>query len=135
MSCCYLPFQRVYSLPVYRLKISAVIAEVSPVIQLSSFWGVMLPKDLLFKAQDHVLCGGMEHRLCFYPSSSCFHYCKHMVLAVASLWQCDIFYTPDLPILAFQPSFSIQKMFYPFIFVNCSIRFTFIDMVKSTLQS
>lgn len=31
-----------------------VIFEMSPIVQLSSFWGAMSPQDLLCKAQDGV---------------------------------------------------------------------------------
>jgi len=43
----------------------------------------MCPQDLLFKAQDGVLGGGMGHRIGFQPSGGCFHHCEHTALALA----------------------------------------------------
>lgn len=60
-----------------------MVLERSPVVWLSSFWSTVLPQDLLFEIQGSVLGSGMWHMV-YFQISSCFHHCKHMMLAVAA---------------------------------------------------
>ena len=104
-----------------------VVTEMSLIVWLSSFWGGMSPQDLLFKAQDSVLGGGMGHRILFQLSSGCFHHCEHMALALAGLWKCDIISLPGLAIFIFHPSSSVPLRLYLLGFLDCSACFTFMD--------
>lgn len=61
------------------------VLEMSAIVQLTSFWGASLPQDLLFKAQDSVMAGGMGHGVYFLPSSCGFHRCKNTVRALVGL--------------------------------------------------
>jgi len=76
-----------------------VVLEGSPVVRLNSFCGAMLPQDFLFKAQNSALGSGMGPRICFQPSGGFLHHCKHIVLALADLWKCDIINLPSLPFI------------------------------------
>jgi len=78
-----------------------VLLGMSPVVRINSFWGAMSPQDLIFKAQDGIPGGAMRHGICFEASSVCFHHCKHLALALVSLWECDIINLPGLPIFVF----------------------------------
>ena len=78
-----------------------VVRKMSPVVQLISFWGAMLPRDLFFKIQDSIPGGGMGHRVGFQPSGGGLHHCEHTALALAGLWQCDVVNLPSLPIFIF----------------------------------
>ena len=42
-----------------------VVLELSPITSLSSFWGAILPQDLLFKAQYSIFGGAVWHRIFF----------------------------------------------------------------------
>jgi len=79
----------------------------------------MTPQDLNFKAQDGVLGDGMEHGICFQPSSGCFHHCKHIALVLECLLECDIISLPSLPVFIFQPSSSIPLRLYPLGLLDC----------------
>lgn len=63
-----------------------VLLQKSPIVWFNSFWGVVLPWDLLFKAQD----SGRGYSIFFQLSSDCFHHCKHIALAMAGLQECNI---------------------------------------------
>lgn len=52
--------------------------EISPVVQLNSFGGVMSPHELLFKGS--VLGSDVRHRVHLQPSSDCLHHCQHITL-------------------------------------------------------
>jgi len=99
----------------------------SPIVQLSSFRSTMSPQDLLFKAHEGILGDGMGHRVGFQPSGFCLHYCEHIALALAGLWQCDIISRPSLPIFVFLPSSSVPQRLYLLGLLDCSACFTFMD--------
>jgi len=61
----------------------------------------MSPQKLLLKAQDSVLGGGKDHRMCFQPSDGYFHNCKHMDFALGALWECDIVNLPGFLMFIF----------------------------------
>jgi len=68
----------------------------------------------------------MGHRMGFQPFVLVQN-CKHMVLALVGLWQCDIVNLPSLPIFIFQPSSSIPLGLYLLGLLDCSTCFTFMD--------
>ena len=73
------------------------VTKLSPVVRLNYFRSAMSPQDLLFKAQDSIPGGGMGHRAGIQPSGGSLHYCEHIALALAGLWQCDVVNLPSLP--------------------------------------
>lgn len=66
----------------------------SLIVQLTSLKGAMSQQDLLFKAQDGVPGGGMRHRVPLQQPSGCALICRHVVLALAGLGECDIINLP-----------------------------------------
>ena len=67
-----------------------VVFEMSLIVSFNSFWGAVSPYDLLFKIQDSTADGSMANGLHLLSSGGCFHNCKHVVLAMVSLWECNI---------------------------------------------
>jgi len=104
-----------------------VISEMSPFVSVSSFSGGMSPEHLLFKAQDSVLGGSMQHGIGLQPSSGCFHHCDHIALALVGLWQCDIINLPSLPLFTFQPWSPMPERLYLLGLLECNACFTFVD--------
>lgn len=76
----------------------------------------------------------MGHRVCLHPSCGYFHHHKHMALAIMGLGECDPDNLPGLPVLAFQPSSSTLKRFYPLRLLDCSMCLTFMENLKLAYQ-
>ena len=66
----------------------------------------MSPQYLLFKVQDSVPGGDMEHGTAFQPFGGCIQHCKHMALVFFGLWECGIINLPGFHTFVFQPSSS-----------------------------
>lgn len=81
--------------------VSKIDFEMSPIVRLGSSWSTMSPQDLLLKAQDSVLGSGMTHEVCFQPPGGCFCHCKHIVLTLGGLRQCNRINLPSLPVSIF----------------------------------
>lgn len=76
---------------------------------LASLRGAVSQQDLLFKAWDGVPGAGMRHRVPLQPPSGCAAICRHVVLALAGLGECDVIKLSVLPVFIFWPSSSIPQ--------------------------
>jgi len=105
---------------------------------------VLLTDSILFQVPCcHRTCLSRPRRVfwlvawgtaCFQSSGDSFHYYKHLVLALAHLWQCDTITLPGHPIFIFQPSFSIPERLYPLGLLNCSACFIFMDDLHNSVH-
>lgn len=76
-------------------------------MQLSSFWGAMLPQKL--QAQDSGLGPGVSHSVHLQTSSGCVHQCQQVALALVGLQLCDVTDLPGCPMFVFQPLLTIPE--------------------------
>lgn len=66
------------------------VFEISLIVHLTSLRAALSQQDLLLKGQDGVPGGGRRHRASLQPSSGCAAVCKHVVLALAGVGECDV---------------------------------------------
>lgn len=91
--------------------VPGVIFEMSPIVQLNSFWAAMSQQDLFFKAPEWCSRWWHEHRVHLQPCSGCLHCCKHVVIALAGFCECDVIILPGLPTFIFRTLSPIHRGF------------------------